>query len=420
MMQYNSLFKKIFLGTMLATSIALVGCGSDDNDDSYVFKPDEPKYELYVKHQPYKGGDVPAYATSIDVMSYKMPYVNGKTQEATAMVMVPKTATQPKDGWRVVVWAHGTTGVGDSCAPSNNPLGKNFGILANSLLDQGYIILAPDYEGLGTTGIHPYLNLASESQSAIYAVKALKERLGTSLNGQWMSIGQSQGGHASLGIAEFAAQDVTYQGAVATAPASSLGYIITQIAPTAIAGLEQSLSKEAAAVVYAELLSYAAYAAVGIKAADSNFDYAVMFKPRALAIAKNAEGTTGDNGLCLTDMITQYAVDIQKFLAEDSKNKVMDYPAFIDGFEKNATVAKFLQESQPGTKALKKPVYVVQGARDAAVPYQVTTALVENLNALGSSPKVILDVVEGAGHTEAIVQRNTEVVNFIKKYMPAK
>lgn len=33
------------------------------------------------------------------------------------MVLFPK-ATQPKDGYRVVVWEHGTVGVGDGCAPS--------------------------------------------------------------------------------------------------------------------------------------------------------------------------------------------------------------------------------------------------------------------------------------------------------------
>ena len=88
------------------------------------------------------------------------------------------------------------------------------------------MLFRSDYEGLGTTGVHPYLNLSSAANSALAAVKAAKEHYGTQLNGQWMSIGQSQGGHASLGTAEFANTDSSYKGAVAAAPASSLGEII--------------------------------------------------------------------------------------------------------------------------------------------------------------------------------------------------
>ncbi|MDC4477447.1 alpha/beta hydrolase, partial [Acinetobacter baumannii] len=149
----------------------------------------------------------------------------GKTATATAMVLFPK-ATQPKDGYRVVVWEHGTVGVGDGCAPSKNAINPRFKILAESLLAAGYVIVAPDYEGLGTPGVHPYLNLSSEAKSALAAVKAVKEHYGAQLKGDWMSIGQSQGGHASLGTAEFANTDASYKGAVAGAPASSLGTII--------------------------------------------------------------------------------------------------------------------------------------------------------------------------------------------------
>ena len=38
----------------------------------------------------------------------------------TGMVFVPH-GSPPAGGWPVVVWAHGTTGVGDDCAPSKLP-----------------------------------------------------------------------------------------------------------------------------------------------------------------------------------------------------------------------------------------------------------------------------------------------------------
>ena len=80
-------------------------------------------------------------ASSIKIMSYNMVNVQGKTAEATALVMFPKV-TQPKDGYRVVVWEHGTVGVGDSCAPSNNTINPRFKILADTLLAAGYVVIA--------------------------------------------------------------------------------------------------------------------------------------------------------------------------------------------------------------------------------------------------------------------------------------
>ena len=57
--------------------------------------------------------------------------------------------------------------VGDGCAPSKNAINPRFKILAETLLAAGYVIIAPDYEGLGTPGVHPYLNLSSESKICI-------------------------------------------------------------------------------------------------------------------------------------------------------------------------------------------------------------------------------------------------------------
>ena len=401
--------RKTVLAASCSAFLFLTACNDDDPVPAVQEK-------FYLSESSYTVGSL-ANASNIQVMRYLMPNVLGKNAETTAMVMFPKT-TRPAGGWPVVVWMHGTTGVGDDCAPSKNQLNSNFSILANSLLEAGYVIVAPDYEGLGAPGIHPYLNLGSEARSAIYAMKAIKERYGPQLNPGWVSIGQSQGGHASLGVAEYAASDANYKGTVATAPASSLGYIITQVAPTAIAGLEQTNGPVVASAVYAELLAYAAYTAVGIKAYEPRFDLGTIFQDRAKFFAEKAEGSTGENGICLTPLIQEFRDDILAYLAENTAKKVMDYPGLKAGFEKDAVVEKFLKDNQPGTKALKKPVYVVQGGRDTAVPYQVTQELVKNLNELGSTPAVILDIVPTAGHTQAIVDKNEDVVAFIKKYLP--
>ena len=399
---------------MLATAISMTACNDDDNKSSGGQSQEESGY---VSETSYSAGAIPEEASKVDVMSYNMPYSNGEIHPSSAMVIYPKTE-KPSDGWRVVVWTHGTTGVGDRCAPSKMAMNENFLVTANNLLERGYVIVAPDYEGLGDQGIHPYLNLESEANSAIYAVNAFKEKYGADLQGDWMSIGQSQGGHASLGVAQFANDDENYKGAVATAPASSLGYIITEVAPQAISGIEMQ-NKNYAIRVYSELLSYAAYVGVGIKAYMPSFSYNEIFHSQAYNVALSAQGTNGDNGLCLDDMIANYYTDIQTYLAQNPSAKVIDYPALTDDFLENETIAEFLASSQPGTVKLDKPIYVVQGTLDAAVPYQVTQALVNGMNQLGTTPQVQLDLVEGAGHTQALIQRNEQIMDFIEATMPA-
>lgn len=177
--------------TFAFSSLFLTACHDDDDNTA------QETHKTYL----YEGNyslDTIDNSSSIKVMTYNMTNLQGKTATATAMVLFPK-AMQPKDGYRVVVWEHGTVGGGDDCAPSKNLLNPRFKILADTLLAAGYVVVAPDYEGLGTPGVHPYLNLSSQANSAIAAVKAAKDHYGTQLNGAWMSIGQSQGGACIIG-----------------------------------------------------------------------------------------------------------------------------------------------------------------------------------------------------------------------------
>lgn len=406
----KEIFKRSLLVLACSSALFLSACNDDDNDSEYF------STTSYLSESTYNLDTING-AASVNVMSYNMPNVLGETKKATAMVFVPKTP-QPADGWRIVVWEHGTVGVGDSCAPSNNTFNPRFKSMAESLLAQGYVVVAPDYEGLGTSGIHPYLNLSSAAKSAIYAVKAYKEHYGSKINGAWMSVGQSQGGHGSLATAEYANNDANYKGAVAGAPASSLGYIISVVAPKALKDLSDAGQVDTAVEVYAELLAYAAYTTVGIKAYEPRFNYQDLFQTRSKALAELAEGTTGDNGMCLSELHDEFAKDIRAYLKENTDKTVPDYPGLTADFQSNATVQKFLVDNQPATKKINTPVMIIQGTADMAVPYPVTDALQKNLTALGT--KVTFLPVVGATHTQAIVDKNPELVAFIKQNMPAQ
>lgn len=402
-------FKKTCLTLVCSMSLFMTACNDDDNNS---FRPQE---RVFLSQQSYDEDTLPE-ASDIQVIRYNMPNVNGERAEATAMVFYPNIP-QPQDGWRVVVWEHGTVGSGDSCAPSNNQLNNNFRGLASSLLAQGYVIVAPDYEGLGTRGIHPYLNLKSAAQSAIYAVRAFKEQQGNRFNGAWVSVGQSQGGHASLATAQFADEDPNYKAAVAAAPASSLGYIISEVAPQALRALVEAGQDNAAKAVYAELLAYAAYVAVGIKAYEPGFNYRNIFSSRAGIVAEKAEGTTGENGLCLGPLITEYMQDIDDYLVNNPEKTVVDYPGLVENFQNNSSVEKFLENNQPATEKINVPVMIIQGTADMAVPYPVTNTLQQGLKDMGTTVNFV--EVENASHTEAIVESRTQLLTFINTYMPS-
>lgn len=402
------LYKRTLLAITCGSALFLTACDEDDNWNNW------GSNKNYVSENTYNA-DVMNEAASVKVMTYNMPNVLNETKKATAMVFIPKTA-RPTNGWKVVVWEHGTVGVGDSCAPSRNAFNPRFKTMAQSLLNEGYVIIAPDYEGLGTPGMHPYLNLKSEANSAIYAVKAYKERYGNQINGQWMSVGQSQGGHGSLGTAEFSNSDANYKGAVAGAPASNLGLIISVIAPQAIRNLLQEGKVTTAIDVYAELLAYAAYTTVGVTAYEPKFNYREVFKDRSKSIAEFAEGSTGENGLCNEDLKAKFADDIRDYIVKNPSKTVLDYPALVDNFQENPTVKKFLADNQPATKKINSPVMIIQGKVDMAVPYQVTEKLQQDLKNMGTDVTFLL--VEGESHTGAIVAKNAELVAFIKKHMP--
>ncbi|WHR58345.1 alpha/beta hydrolase [Acinetobacter haemolyticus] len=458
--------------TFSISALFLSACGGDSKNQFDTSVPtylSETPYDANKTQLPVEAAESIG-AKSINVMTYNMVDVQGKIAKATAMVMFPKVAP-PTDGYRTVVWAHGTVGVGDGCAPSQNVLNPRFSILAQTLLKAGYVIIAPDYEGLGTKGIHPYLNLKSESVSAIAAVKALKDRYGSQLQGSWMSIGQSQGGHASLGIAEFANKDNSYKGAVAGAPASSLGQIIQiyidpqfnlddEGKPKAhgLNRLDENLQQVRYAVAnkilteeqgqekineiaygYAELLAYAAFASVGVKAKHTNYDYKNIFTANAAEIAELAYGRTGDDGACLSypapnsenGLQEKFRVGIVDYLS-DPTHKLADYGIDLEKFKKDSVVQAFLVETQPATNAtesqvIKTPVFIIQGEKDQAVLPVVTQGLFANMkkNALKFFPQADyadrykLTIVPNATHTQAIVCENANAVDFIQEHMSA-
>ncbi|MEV0106934.1 lipase family protein [Nocardia sp. NPDC050799] len=168
-------------------------------------------------------------------MLYTTTTVGGAPTVASAAVYFPAGAP-PAGGWPVIAWAHGTVGLGDSCAYSvagPGAVARDWAYLG-SWLEQGYAIVAADYAGLGTSGEHPYLNGVVEAHSVVDAVRAASGHY-SALSNKWVVVGQSQGGGAAVTTAryatEFGGPELDYRGAVATGVPAYIENILALMGP---------------------------------------------------------------------------------------------------------------------------------------------------------------------------------------------
>jgi acetyl esterase/lipase len=148
----------------------------------------------------------------------------GGIEEMTGVVISP-TGIPSRMGRPVLAWAHGTWGIDDKCTPSNS---ANFFTATPALQDmiaRGYVVVAPDYSGLGTAQPHPYLVGASAAYSVLDAVRAARGIAEAGASNRFAVWGESQGGHAALWTGQLARQyapDLNLVGVAAAAPPTDL------------------------------------------------------------------------------------------------------------------------------------------------------------------------------------------------------
>src|SRR5918992_5134987 len=187
---------------------------------------------------------------------YRSTSLRGQAIGVSGFLMLPK-GKPPKRGWPVVSWAHGTTGIADSCAPSRDPGGPYTAYAARQFgawLKAGYAIANTDYEGLGTPGVHPYLVGRSEGRGVVDIVHASRQ-IDRRVARRYVIAGHSQGGHAALFAAALApkrAPELRLRGVAANAPASHLDVLSRALpsftSPSGLSGLAALIARGLASV----------------------------------------------------------------------------------------------------------------------------------------------------------------------------
>ena len=158
-------------------------------------------------------------ATSITgAVAYRIRHashdLHGKPTEATGLVIAPAA---PGENRRVMSWAHGTTGLGDAGSPSAQPdpareltlyftpgseTSIDYGIPGlQAFIDDGWVVVATDYQGLGAPGVHQYTVNRTNGIDAVTIVKAARE-LPVGAGSKFGVIGWSQGGGSAAATVE--------------------------------------------------------------------------------------------------------------------------------------------------------------------------------------------------------------------------
>lgn len=155
--------------------------------------------------------------------AWKIRYISRDTNdvahEVSGLVISPDGRG---DNRPIMTWCHGTTGLGDAGCPSAQPDPArelityftpeatqqiDFGVPGlQGWIDDGWVVCATDYQGLGTPGMHQYTINRTNARDSVYmarAVRSLDIGAGTKLG----CSGWSQGGGAAAAVAELDAGD---------------------------------------------------------------------------------------------------------------------------------------------------------------------------------------------------------------------
>ena len=375
----------------LGAMVSMVACSNANAEGSLSFGEEPPAPlspgTLVTSHDLTESAALPSAAKNQRV-TYISQSASGEAILVSGVVAIPKTPA-PVGGWPVVSWAHGTTGVADACAPSadtpNGPVHDYLSVVDQTLdrwVENGYVVVQTDYEGLGTPGGHPYMNGTSEANAVTDIVRAARQ-IDEHVGKDWFAMGHSQGGQAVVftsAIGKDRAPELNLKGAVSIAPGNGTAQI-----PELVASGNQSM---AGGVPFVPIIL------LGVQAVDPSVVPEQVLSDQAQPLLEAAR--TG----CLAAVRAVPPVPVDQI--------------FREGADLTALTAN-LNEQELTTVAPKVPTLFAQGTADVLVSVASTTGAVEDFCAKGSA--VEFKTYEGADHRGAIAASYEDAKDFTSRIL---
>jgi len=216
---------RCLLSVAIASSLLLVGCGDDNNDNTtnVTYATTVEPINSFTANDINNiiSAGVAAPEAKCDIKIEKVTYQTegsaGEITNATAALMLPSGGGADCQGDRpILLYAHGTTTdknydfsqVGN---PSNPAVGEASLIAAN-FAAQGYIVVAPNYAGYDDSELsyHPYLVADQQSADMVDALDSARSIIDQQQSdsvtnvddsGELFISGYSQGGHVAMATA---------------------------------------------------------------------------------------------------------------------------------------------------------------------------------------------------------------------------
>jgi pimeloyl-ACP methyl ester carboxylesterase len=343
--------------SIFLVSLLLLVAPAAAQTDFYAAPPVPGGPGTLIAQEPVSGAPEGAQAYRV---LYNSIGLHGEPIAVSGMVIVPK-GPAPEGGRPIVAWAHPTSGVVPKCAPSLKHLVFFLQIQGlRAMLEQGFIVAATDYAGLGTPGTHPYLVGTSEARAVIDSVRAARNLPGAGAGNRFAVWGHSQGGHAALFtglIAKDYAPELSLVGVAAAAPATDLK---TEVE----ADIDTTSGRSLAALAF--------YSWEHV----FNVPVDTVVLPQAMPTVDVLADVCIEN---LTDLIERGVRQRplkQAFLADPN-------------FAEEAPWRGMLADNTPGALPPSIPVFIIEGTTDAVVLPEVTNAYFGSLCRGGSSVRMV-------------------------------
>ena len=301
----------------------------------------------------------------------------------------------PKGGWPVIAWAHGTVGLADICAPSWAGRSYRDTVYLNRWLEEGYAVVATDYEGLGVSGPHPLINIPAISYGVLDSIRAVVNGVPDVANNA-VIVGQSQGGAAAFGAASYAptyAPDIHLKGAVGTGVIYNRAPELGPLPPPPV---------KANPNVFDEAIVYSLFGFVVAQQFDPALQFSDLFTAKGIPLAEKAR--TGCLAAVEGDAAFGAFTRAETFLDTPGER----YRRFLASADDRTA-----RYSRYPTLKLQVPIFIGTGASDLTPSALNQLTLMKDACAAGSV--VEGHVYAGLGHSATVNASLRDSVPFVKK-----
>lgn len=304
--------------------------------------------------------------------------LNGNSIVVSGLVAAPQNDSSVKHD--IVSWGHPTTGIAERCAPSVgiDPFDSIEGL--RNFVQDGYIVAATDYSGMGMSGPPSFLIGQMEGQNVLDAARAARQ-LPVNATNNVILWGHSQGGHAALFAEQLSssyAPELSIKGVALAAPATELGELLEANVDAASDITIGSYVMESYSKTYG---------------ADIN----------TLLTPAGAEATHTLADYCL--------------LGQNAEMKKIADPLLKNYFAHNPVSTEpwgnLLKQNTPGQQKINAPIFIAQGEKDTLISPSITRSFANKQSSFGTP--VTYHSIQNATHGTVALDAMPFVMTWVNQ-----